>query len=50
MTAGHGLGLSLVAAIARMHGADFEIGDNQPGCKMLLRFTGSCQTGESVTQ
>jgi signal transduction histidine kinase len=50
MTAGHGLGLSLVAAIARMHGADFEIGDNQPGCKMLLRFTGSCQTGEPVTQ
>jgi signal transduction histidine kinase len=50
MTAGHGLGLSLVAAIARMHGADFEIGDNQPGCKMLLRFTGSCQIGEPVTR
>jgi signal transduction histidine kinase len=40
LTAGHGLGLSLVAAIARMHGADFEIGDNHPGCKMLLRFRG----------
>jgi signal transduction histidine kinase len=40
VTAGHGLGLSLVAAIARMHGADFEILDNHPGCRMLLRFVG----------
>jgi len=48
-TAGHGLGLSLVAAIARMHGADFEIGDNQPGCKMLLRFRGRSHVGEQVT-
>lgn len=36
--AGHGLGLSLVAAIARVHDADVEIHDNQPGCKMVLRF------------
>ena len=49
MAAGHGLGLSLVAAIARMHGADFEIGDNQPGCKMVLRFWGDCHVGERVT-
>jgi signal transduction histidine kinase len=39
--AGHGLGLSLVAAIARVHDADVEIRDNQPGCKMVLRFRGS---------
>lgn len=39
-TAGHGLGLSLVAAIARVHNADVEIHDNQPGCKMVLRFRG----------
>jgi signal transduction histidine kinase len=39
-TAGHGLGLSLVAAIARVHDADIEIHDNQPGCKMVLRFRG----------
>ncbi|WP_206997141.1 sensor histidine kinase [Trinickia mobilis] len=39
-TAGHGLGLSLVAAIARVHDADVEIHDNQPGCKMVLRFRG----------
>jgi signal transduction histidine kinase len=31
MTAGQGLGLSLVGAIARMHGADLEIHDNRPG-------------------
>ncbi|MFL9868947.1 ATP-binding protein [Paraburkholderia fungorum] len=37
-TVGHGLGLSLVAAIARVHGADISISDNQPGCKMLMRF------------
>jgi signal transduction histidine kinase len=37
-TAGHGLGLSLVAAIARVHDADVEIHDNQAGCKMVLRF------------
>jgi signal transduction histidine kinase len=38
--AGHGLGLSLVAAVARVHDADVEIHDNQPGCKMVLRFKG----------
>jgi signal transduction histidine kinase len=37
-TAGHGLGLSLVAAIARVHDADVEIHDNKPGCKLVLRF------------
>jgi signal transduction histidine kinase len=43
-TAGHGLGLSLVTAIARVHDVDVdvdvEIHDNQPGCKMVLRFRG----------
>lgn len=38
---GHGLGLSLVAAIARVHEAELEILDNQPGCKMVLRFKGA---------
>jgi signal transduction histidine kinase len=36
---GHGLGLSLVAAIARVHDAEFELSDNQPGCKASVRFT-----------
>ncbi|PYE16216.1 signal transduction histidine kinase [Paraburkholderia silvatlantica] len=35
---GHGLGLSLVAAIARVHDAAIEILDNDPGCRMQLRF------------
>ena len=39
--AGHGLGLSLVAAIARVHDAEVEIHDNRPGCKMVLRFRGN---------
>ncbi|WP_027796362.1 sensor histidine kinase [Paraburkholderia acidipaludis] len=37
-TPGHGLGLSLVAAIARVHDAAIEILDNEPGCRMQLRF------------
>jgi signal transduction histidine kinase len=40
-TAGHGLGLSLVAAIARVHHATIEIRDNQPGCQMVLHFAGT---------
>ncbi|HEU4663306.1 MAG TPA: HAMP domain-containing sensor histidine kinase [Dokdonella sp.] len=36
-TGGHGLGLPLVAAIARLHGYDFTIGDNAPrGTRMRL--------------
>jgi signal transduction histidine kinase len=38
-TAGHGLGLSLVATIARVHGAEVEILDNEPGCLIRLRFS-----------
>ena len=34
---GHGLGLSLVAAIARLHRMRLEIGDARPGCRMTLR-------------
>lgn len=35
---GHGLGLSLVAAIARIHGAKLAIGDNRPGLIVALEF------------
>ena len=35
---GNGLGLSLVAAVARLHGADIEMLDNAPGLKFQLRF------------
>src|SRR6516225_9644625 len=35
---GNGLGLSVVAAVARLHGADIEMLDNLPGLKIQLRF------------
>ena len=37
-TPGNGLGLSLVAAVARLHGASIEMVDNAPGLKFGLRF------------
>jgi len=35
---GAGLGLALVAAVARMHGAEVELGDNGPGLIATIRF------------
>ncbi|MFT3972940.1 MAG: ATP-binding protein [Amaricoccus sp.] len=35
---GTGLGLALVASVARMHGASIELGDNHPGLRAALRF------------
>jgi signal transduction histidine kinase len=37
-TSGNGLGLSLVAAVARTHGARIEMVDNGPGLKCQLHF------------
>jgi signal transduction histidine kinase len=37
-TAGSGLGLSLVAAIARLHGIAVALEDNRPGLRVGLRF------------
>jgi signal transduction histidine kinase len=37
-TPGNGLGLSLVAAVARLHGARVDVEDNAPGLKLRLRF------------
>jgi signal transduction histidine kinase len=37
-TPGNGLGLSLVAAVARLHGARIELLDNGPGLKLRLWF------------
>jgi len=39
-TPGNGLGLSLVAAVARLHGARIEMIDNLPGLKFRLLFPG----------
>lgn len=38
-TPGNGLGLSLVAAVARLHGARIEMLENSPGLKLMLWFT-----------
>jgi signal transduction histidine kinase len=38
-TPGNGLGLSLVAAIARLHGGRIEMRDNSPGLKLMLWFS-----------
>jgi signal transduction histidine kinase len=37
-TAGSGLGLSLVAAVATLHGIEIALGDNHPGLRVALRF------------
>src|SRR5215467_13881240 len=37
-TPGNGLGLSLVAAVARLHGAHVALSDNGPGLKVELQF------------
>jgi signal transduction histidine kinase len=38
-TSGNGLGLSLVAAVARLHDARIEMRDNSPGLKVTIRFS-----------
>jgi signal transduction histidine kinase len=35
-TPGSGLGLTLVAAVARLHGMDLTINDAQPGCRITI--------------
>ena len=35
-TAGNGLGLSMVAAVARLHDMRLEVQDAQPGCRIEL--------------
>lgn len=40
-TAGNGLGLALVAAVADLHGIGISLADNQPGLKVVLNFSGS---------
>lgn len=37
-TPGSGLGLSLVAAVAKLHGASLTLGDNAPGLSVVLAF------------
>ncbi|NWN33512.1 sensor histidine kinase, partial [Klebsiella michiganensis] len=39
-TPGHGLGLSLAAAIARAHFATIELSDAAPGLRIVIAFDG----------
>ena len=39
-TPGNGLGLSLVKAVAKLHGAALILGDNEPGLRVSLDFSG----------
>ncbi len=43
-TPGSGLGLSLVAAVAKLHGASLTLGDNAPGLSVVLTFEGAVRT------
>ncbi len=42
---GSGLGLSLAAAVARMHGGTLQLADNAPGLKVILRLPESGAAG-----
>ena len=37
-TAGNGLGLAMVAAVAKLHGAALTLEDNDPGLRVLISF------------
>jgi signal transduction histidine kinase len=47
---GNGLGLSLVAAVARLHGARIEMLDNQPGLKVRLLFPANMASASQARQ
>ncbi len=44
---GAGLGLSLVASVARLHRANLQLGDNNPGLLIELRFPAAPQHGSA---
>lgn len=47
-TPGNGLGLSLVAAVAQLHGADLKLDDNEPGLCVVLSFEGNGLEGRRI--
>jgi signal transduction histidine kinase len=47
---GNGLGLSLVAAVAQLHGARIELSDNGPGLTVCLLFPLLTHANEGTTQ
>jgi signal transduction histidine kinase len=49
-TPGNGLGLSLVAAVARLHGAHIEMRDNAPGLRFRLHFPLAAEADGAVDE
>jgi signal transduction histidine kinase len=47
-TPGNGLGLSIVAAVARVHGANVKLSSNRPGLTVELQFPRSTPAQKSV--
>ena len=45
---GTGLGLSLVAAVARLHHGEVRLEDNQPGLKVVVLLSGKCTIAASA--
>ena len=48
-TPGNGLGLNLVAAVARLHNARIKSVDNEPGLKVELQFSLAEDFDERIT-
>jgi signal transduction histidine kinase len=46
---GSGLGLSLVAAVAKLHDLDLTIGDARPGCRVVLSRKRAASGGSAAT-
>jgi signal transduction histidine kinase len=49
-TPGNGLGLALVKAVADLHGASIELGDNRPGLCVTVRFSGAAEDAPQPIQ
>jgi signal transduction histidine kinase len=49
-TPGNGLGLALVKAVAELHGASVELGDNRPGLRAAVRFPGVAEDPAPASQ
>ena len=46
---GAGLGLSLVAAVCKLHGATLRLDDNTPGLRVEMRFPGLSRDAAQTT-
>jgi len=49
-TPGNGLGLALVKAVADLHGASIDLGDNHPGLRVSVRFSGTAEDAPQAIQ